>query len=95
LVFIAFAYPLHVTNRLPGTPVIAFASNQKRAYKGMESHTSDMRASFKKIWQLAQSYLDTRSNDIHTMISVDFAYELVERDYISTPRDSGRLMMRD
>lgn len=46
----------------------------------MESHISDMRATFKKIWQLAQSYLDTRRNDIHTVISVGFAYELVERE---------------
>lgn len=46
----------------------------------MGSHIRDMKAIFEKIWQLVQPYLDTRRNDIHTAISVDFAYELVERE---------------
>jgi HD superfamily phosphodiesterase len=40
----------------------------------------DMKEIFEKIWRLAHSYLDTRSNDIHTVISVGFAYELMKRE---------------
>lgn len=32
------------------------------------------------LWRLAEPYLNTRANDIHTRISVDFAYELLKRE---------------
>jgi HD superfamily phosphodiesterase len=67
---------------LPETPVVGFAGSRKGllSNEGMRQHINNMRASFKEIWQLAQSYLDTRSNDIHTAISVGLAYELLERE---------------
>jgi len=39
-----------------------------------------MKNIFKKIWQLAKPYLDTRDNEIHTKISVEFAYKLLEAE---------------
>ena len=36
-----------------------------------------MRPIFKEIWRLAEPYLDTRKNDVHTEISTRFAYELM------------------
>jgi len=33
-----------------------------------------------KLWDAARPYLDTRENDIHTRISVAFAYRLLERE---------------
>ncbi len=35
---------------------------------------------YKKIWNLARPYLNTRRNDIHTEISVDMAFKLMERE---------------
>lgn len=39
-----------------------------------------MKAIFKKIYQLAEPYLNTRYNDIHTEISIKFAYKLLEKE---------------
>ena len=39
-----------------------------------------MKTIFQKIWQLAEPYLDTRKNDIHTKISTECAYRLLERE---------------
>lgn len=39
-----------------------------------------MKAVFEKIWQLAEPYLDTRKNDIHTKISMELAFELLCRE---------------
>ena len=39
-----------------------------------------MKNIFKEIWELAKPYLDTRDNDIHTKISVEFAYKLLEAE---------------
>ncbi len=44
------------------------------------SHSSDRKAIFAKIWQSAEPYLNTRKNDIHTEISMGFAYQLLERE---------------
>jgi hypothetical protein len=35
---------------------------------------------FEQIYQLAQPYLNTRRNDVHTEISVGFAYQLMESE---------------
>jgi HD superfamily phosphodiesterase len=35
---------------------------------------------FKKIYQLAKPYLNTRYNDVHTEMSVQFAYQLMEAE---------------
>lgn len=32
------------------------------------------------LWRLAEPYLNTRANDIHTRITVEFAYELLRRE---------------
>jgi HD superfamily phosphodiesterase len=37
-----------------------------------------MRRIFKEVWELAKPYLDTRDNEIHTKISVEFGYKLLE-----------------
>ena len=37
-----------------------------------------MKPIFEKIWRLAKPYLDTRKNDVHTEISIRFAYQLME-----------------
>jgi HD superfamily phosphodiesterase len=39
-----------------------------------------MRGVFKEIWELAKPYLDTRDNEIHTKLSVEFAYRLLEAE---------------
>ena len=39
-----------------------------------------MRKIFKKIWELAKPYLDTRDNEIHTKMSVEFAYKLLKAE---------------
>ena len=39
-----------------------------------------MKPVFKKIRQLAKPYLDTRHNDVHTDISTQLAFELLERE---------------
>lgn len=39
-----------------------------------------MKNIFEEIWQLAKPYLDTRDNEIHTKISVKFAYKLLEAE---------------
>ena len=39
-----------------------------------------MKAIFEKIYQLAKPYLNTRNNDIHTEISMKFAYKLLEKE---------------
>jgi len=39
-----------------------------------------MKAIFKKIYQLAKPYLNTRNNDIHTEICIKFAYRLLEKE---------------
>ena len=39
-----------------------------------------MRRIFKEIWELAKPYLDTRDNEIHTKMSVEFAYKLLEAE---------------
>jgi hypothetical protein len=39
-----------------------------------------MRKIFKEIWELARPYLDTRDNEIHTEISIQFAYKLLEAE---------------
>ncbi|UCB48154.1 MAG: HD domain-containing protein [Deltaproteobacteria bacterium] len=39
-----------------------------------------MKNIFKTIWQLAEPYLDTRDNEIHTKISIEFAYKLLEAE---------------
>ena len=35
---------------------------------------------YKKIWNLARPYLNTRRNDIHTEISVDMAFKLIDSE---------------
>jgi HD superfamily phosphodiesterase len=35
---------------------------------------------FKKIWELSKPYLNTRKNDMHTKISLNFAYKLMEKE---------------
>ena len=37
-----------------------------------------MKPIFEEIWRLAKSYLDTRKNDVHTELSIRFAYRLME-----------------
>jgi HD superfamily phosphodiesterase len=37
-----------------------------------------MKPIFEEIWRLAKPYLDTRKNDVHTEISIRFAYQLME-----------------
>jgi hypothetical protein len=39
-----------------------------------------MKEIFRRLRQLAAPYLDTRQNDVHTDISVQFAYKLMERE---------------
>ena len=39
-----------------------------------------MEAVFENIWHLANPYLDTRKNDIHTQISTELAFELLRRE---------------
>jgi len=39
-----------------------------------------MKPVFEKIRQLSKSYLDTRHNDVHTAISTQLAYELLEQE---------------
>jgi HD superfamily phosphodiesterase len=39
-----------------------------------------MKNIFKEIWELAKPYLDTRDNEIHTKISIEFAYKLLEAE---------------
>lgn len=39
-----------------------------------------MKRIFEKIWELAEPYLDTRDNTIHTRISVRLAYQLLDRE---------------
>ena len=39
-----------------------------------------MKAKFEKIWQLAEPFLNTRENDIHTKIATQFAYKLLEKE---------------
>jgi HD superfamily phosphodiesterase len=39
-----------------------------------------VRRIFKKIWELAKPYLDTRDNEIHTKMSVEFAYKLLKAE---------------
>jgi HD superfamily phosphodiesterase len=39
-----------------------------------------MKTIFQKIWQLAEPYLNTRKNNIHTKISIEFAYRLLEKE---------------
>jgi len=37
-----------------------------------------MKPIFEEIWRLAKPYLDTRKNEVHTEISIRFAYQLME-----------------
>jgi HD superfamily phosphodiesterase len=39
-----------------------------------------MSAVFERIYKLATQYLDTRENDVHTAISLRFAFELLEKE---------------
>ncbi len=39
-----------------------------------------MKPIFEEIWRLAKPYLDTRKNDVHTEISIRFAYQLMEAE---------------
>jgi hypothetical protein len=39
-----------------------------------------MKNIFREIWQLAEPYLNTRDNEIHTKISLEFAYKLLEAE---------------
>jgi len=39
-----------------------------------------MKVKTEEIWRLAEPHLNTRSNDIHTRLSVEFAYELLRRE---------------
>jgi HD superfamily phosphodiesterase len=39
-----------------------------------------MESKFQRIWQLAGPYLETRQNDIHTRVSVKFAYRLLQKE---------------
>lgn len=39
-----------------------------------------MKERFRKIWQVAVPYLNTRHNDIHTKGAIAFAYKLLERE---------------
>jgi HD superfamily phosphodiesterase len=39
-----------------------------------------MKPIFKEIWRLAKPYLDTRKNDVHTQISIRFAYQLMQSE---------------
>ena len=40
----------------------------------------NMRETFKEIRRLAEPYLDTRKNNIHTDISTGFGFKLLERE---------------
>ena len=39
-----------------------------------------MKPVFEEIWRMAKPYLDTRKNDVHTRISIRFAYRLLEAE---------------
>ena len=39
-----------------------------------------MKAIFEKIWEFSKPYLNTRKNDMHTKISLTFAYKLLEKE---------------
>jgi HD superfamily phosphodiesterase len=39
-----------------------------------------MKNKFEKIWQLAEPFLNTRENGIHTEIATQFAYKLLEKE---------------
>jgi len=39
-----------------------------------------MKASYDEIWKLAKPYLNTRSNDVHTEISIRYAATLLEKE---------------
>ena len=39
-----------------------------------------MKSIFKEIWRRAQPYLNTRKNDVHTQISIRFAYQLLQAE---------------
>ncbi|MFO7985793.1 MAG: HD domain-containing protein [Desulfatiglandaceae bacterium] len=43
-------------------------------------HTLKLNGDYKRIWELAQPYLNTRKNDIHTAISTAFAFRLLEME---------------
>ena len=40
----------------------------------------EMKAIYRKMWELAKPYLDTRENDSHTQISLKFAQQLLKKE---------------
>jgi HD superfamily phosphodiesterase len=40
----------------------------------------EMKAIYRKMWELAKPYLDTRENDTHTQISLEFAQQLLKTE---------------
>ena len=42
--------------------------------------TLELGGIYKRIWELAQPYLDTRKNDTHTAIATAFAFRLLEME---------------
>ena len=42
--------------------------------------TLELSGIYKRIWELAQPYLDTRKNDTHTAIATAFAFRLLEME---------------
>ena len=39
-----------------------------------------MKAIYRKMWELAKPYLDTRENDTHTQVSLEFAQQLLKKE---------------
>jgi len=39
-----------------------------------------MKPIFNELWQFAQVYLDTRANDVHTEISMRYAFDLIKKE---------------
>ena len=39
-----------------------------------------MNSIFEKLWRAARPYLDTRANDIHTEISIQYAFQLIKQE---------------
>jgi HD superfamily phosphodiesterase len=54
--------------------------SQQPATSDQRPATGVMKPAHKKIWELARPYLNTRKNDIHTEISVQMAYKLMQRE---------------
>lgn len=52
----------------------------QRTHPSRERLSAPMGMKTEELWRLAEPYLNTRSNDIHTPIAVDFAYELLRKE---------------